>query len=50
MAAAVARKNKAKADTRVIKVWRNMTVLDLALVMDKDLGITLRHVNLPPEG
>ncbi len=28
-----------KADMKVIKVWRNMSVLQLADAMDKDLGI-----------
>ena len=27
-----------KADMKVIKVWRNMSVLELADAMDKDLG------------
>lgn len=27
-----------KADMKVIKIWRNMSVLQLADAMDKDLG------------
>ena len=30
-----------KAEMKMIKVWRNMSVLELANVMDKDLGILL---------
>ena len=32
-------KMQTKADMKVIKVWRNMSVLQLADAMDKDLGI-----------